>query len=153
MTTRLYIFDADGTLRMTTVRGQPCPHAEDEWRLLDGVRERLHSLDAPLAVASNQDHIGYGLLAESIARQLLRSMMLAASGRVLPDEALELCPHRPDQRCRCRKPAPLMIERLLARFAIPPARALFIGDNQCDRAAAEAAGVRFQWAREFFAVA
>ena len=31
---RLVVFDADGTLRRTTVPGQPCPRASDQWELL-----------------------------------------------------------------------------------------------------------------------
>lgn len=152
MTPVLYIFDADGTLRATTVPGQPCPHAAGQWRLLPDVRARLAGLppDALLAVASNQDHVGYGHLDEATARELLRAMMLAASGRRLPDGALALCPHRLDEPCRCRKPGPALLERLLAFYAVPPAAALFVGDAACDRDAAAAAGVPFAWARDFF---
>jgi histidinol phosphatase-like enzyme len=38
---RLYVFDADGTLRRTTVPGLPCPNRPGEWELIPGVRERL----------------------------------------------------------------------------------------------------------------
>jgi hypothetical protein len=60
VTARLIIFDADGTLRRTLVSGQPCPHAADEWTLLDGVRAYVSALphDVYLGVASNQDHVG-----------------------------------------------------------------------------------------------
>src|SRR5689334_11626787 len=37
---RLFIFDADDTLRHTLVPGQPSPRAADEWELLPGVAER-----------------------------------------------------------------------------------------------------------------
>jgi D-glycero-D-manno-heptose 1,7-bisphosphate phosphatase len=149
---RLYLFDADGTLRRTTVEGQPCPHREDEWALMDGVRARLRALppETRFGVASNQDHVGYGLVSEGEARALLRSMMLAATGRELPDEALQLCPHRLEEPCRCRKPGTAMIERVLAFWGMRASEALFVGDEESDREAAEAAGVRFEWADAFF---
>ncbi|MDB4965167.1 MAG: hypothetical protein JWN44_856 [Myxococcales bacterium] len=152
MATRLYIFDADGTLRTTTVAGQPCPHAPEEWRLLPDVRARLAELppDARLGVASNQDHVGYGHLDEHRARELLRAMVVAATGRRLPDGALELCPHVREVPCACRKPGAAMLERLLAFYDVPAAEALFVGDAECDRAAAARAGIPFAWAHAFF---
>jgi D-glycero-D-manno-heptose 1,7-bisphosphate phosphatase len=152
MAPRLYIFDADGTLRTTTVRGQPCPHAAGEWHLLPDVRARLAQLpsDALLGVASNQDHVGYGHLDEPTARELLRAMIVAATGRRLPDAALELCPHVLELPCACRKPGAAMLERLLAFYDTPPADALFIGDAETDRAAAARAHIPFAWAHDFF---
>ncbi len=153
MATRLYIFDADGTLRITTTPGRPCPRHAGEWRLLPDVRPRLARLpvDVLLAVASNQDQIGYGLVDEATARELLRAMMLAATGRRLPDAALLLCPHTPEARCRCRKPGCAMLERALAYYGVPAADALFVGDAEADREAAAAAGIPFAWRDEFFA--
>ena len=149
---RLYIFDADGTLRRTLVEGQPCPHRPGEWQLLDDVRPVLAGLPAQalLGVASNQDHVGYGHLTLDEARALLGAMMREATGRQLPDGALELCPHRLEVSCRCRKPGPELLERLLAFHRVGRSEALFVGDAECDREAARAAGVRFAWAHQFF---
>jgi D-glycero-D-manno-heptose 1,7-bisphosphate phosphatase len=152
MTTRLYIFDADGTLRTTTVPGQPCPRAGGEWRLLADVRDRIAALpaDALFGAASNQDQVGYGHLDERTARALLRDLMREATGRVLGDAALQLCPHVLEVRCACRKPGIAMLERLLAFYRVAPEAALFVGDAECDRQAAARAGVPFQWAHVFF---
>jgi D-glycero-D-manno-heptose 1,7-bisphosphate phosphatase len=117
------------------------------------VRARLAQLppDALLGVASNQDHIGYGHLDAPTARELLGAMILAATGRRLPDAALELCPHVLEEPCACRKPGAAMLERLLAFYAVAPAEALFIGDAETDRAAAARAQVPFALADAFFA--
>lgn len=44
------------------------------------------------------------------------------------------------------KPAPDGLLVVLERFGVDPAEALFVGDSEVDRAAAEAAGVAFEWA-------
>src|SRR3954468_24111539 len=77
---RLVVFDADDTLRQTTVPGKPCPHSPDEWTLKPGVEELLHSIpwgepSGPrVGVASNQDHVAYGLLSLEMAQRLLRDL-------------------------------------------------------------------------------
>src|SRR5215207_5348477 len=115
----LWIFDADDTLRRTTVPGQPCPRREGEWELLPGVAARLRSFGweraggPRFAIASNQDQVGYGLLSAVAARELLRAVARAAAGVDPPDAALRFCPHRPEERCGCRKPAPGMLLDLM----------------------------------------
>jgi hypothetical protein len=39
----LYLFDADGTLRRTTVEGQPCPNRPYEWELMPNVSKEVTS--------------------------------------------------------------------------------------------------------------
>ncbi|MCX6182666.1 MAG: HAD family hydrolase [Bacteroidetes bacterium] len=53
------------------------------------------------------------------------------------------CPHHSDlQKCMCRKPGSLMVERALAKYNIDPSKSFFIGDKQRDIVCAEGAGVR-----------
>lgn len=153
---RLVIFDADGTLRRTLVPGQPCPHAHDEWELLPGVRECLTAIDwrgrdLRVGVASNQDHVGYGLIDDALARTLLRAAIDAATNNAVPDPVIRLCPHRLEEPCPCRKPAPGMLLDIMREVGAPAASTLFVGDAATDAEAARGAGVRFAWAKEFFA--
>jgi HAD superfamily hydrolase (TIGR01662 family) len=152
---RVLIFDADGTLRWTTVAGQPCPKAPHEWRLMPGVRERLGALDwGPrghrLGIASNQDGVPLGDLSREMAGRLLRDVAEAAIGFLPDDAAIEMCVCDPREPCPCRKPAPGMLQRILRRFGASPGEALFVGDLDIDREAAHRAGVAFEWARDFF---
>ena len=155
MTARLYIFDADDTLRRTTVRGKPCPHAPEEWELLPGVRERLARIrwgadGALLAVASNQDQVAYGHLTQDMAHRLLADLLRAAAGEVCPAPAIRFCPHALHVECRCRKPAPGMLLDIVRHFGVAPGEALYVGNALTDRQAAERAGIPFAWAHEFF---
>lgn len=150
---RLYVFDADGTLRRTTVPGLPCPNAPGEWELIPGVRERLARIDwgaARFGVATNQGGVGLGYLTLSRARSLLDEMVVAAFGVRPPPGSVEICPHAPHWRCACRKPEPLMLQRLMRRFGASKEETLFVGDMDRDEQAARRAGTRFMWARDFF---
>ena len=153
---RLYIFDADGTLRRTTVEGLPCPNRPGEWELIPGVRERLSRIDwgesgARFGVASNQGGVGLGYLSLAAARGLLEEMVVEAFGvRAAPPGSIALCPHAPHLGCPCRKPKPEMLVRLMRRFGARPEETLFVGDMDRDEGAARAAGTRFMWAHEYF---
>ncbi len=152
---KLYIFDADGTLRRTTVPGLPCPNRPGEWELIPGVRERLARIDwgaggARFGVASNQGGVGVGYMTLAAARRLLADMVVAAFGVEPPPGSIEICPHAPYAACACRKPEPLMLRRLMRRFGASPAETLFVGDMDKDEEAARRAGTRFMWAHEFF---
>lgn len=152
---RLFIFDADDTLRRTRVPGQPCPHRPDEWELMPGVREILARYDwaqgqLQVGIASNQDHVGFGLLSESTARRLLRDMVAAAFGTVRPEPRIELCPRADAGRDGCWKPHPRMLLTIMTHFGTPPHRTVFIGNTESDRQAAHAAGSAFMWRDGFF---
>jgi D-glycero-D-manno-heptose 1,7-bisphosphate phosphatase len=151
----LLIFDADDTLRRTLVPGQPCPHADHEWELLPGVARTLRAIvDGPgaphLGLASNQDHVGHGLLPAATAHRLLQDVMRAAIGRPIDDAAVRYCPHPRSVGCDCHKPAPGLLLRIMAHYGVPPTRTLFIGNAVTDREAAARAGVGFAWAGAFF---
>lgn len=153
---KLYIFDADGTLRRTIVEGQMCPNKPGEWELIPGVRERLAEIEwgaggARFGVASNQGGVGTGYLTFDAAYRLLAEMVVAAFDvPAPPGGSIEMCPHAPHADCACRKPKPLMLTRLMRRFGARRDETLFVGDMDRDEEAAARAGVRFIWAREFF---
>ncbi|QUS59784.1 HAD-IIIA family hydrolase [Synechocystis sp. PCC 7338] len=51
-----------------------------------------------------------------------------------------LCPHRPDEGCKCRKPSPEMLLRAADQYQISLQESYFIGDAPSDVGAAIAAG-------------
>jgi D-glycero-D-manno-heptose 1,7-bisphosphate phosphatase len=152
---RLYIFDADGTLRRTCIPGQPCPRAPSEWELIPGVAERLRAVrwgpgGTFVGVASNQDQVGYGHLSEEMAHRLLMAMIERATGYRPPAAAIALCPHRLDVPCECRKPGTAMLTHILKFYRVAPSQTVFVGDAPADAEAARRAGVRFVWAHDYF---
>jgi D-glycero-D-manno-heptose 1,7-bisphosphate phosphatase len=154
-TFKLYVFDADWTLRRSTVPGKPCPNRDGEWELIPGVRERLARIEwgpagASFGVATNQGGVGLGYLTLKAARGMLEKMVFEAFGVPPPEGSIEICPHAPHLSCPCRKPRPEMLLRLMRRFRAAPHETLFVGDMPTDRETASNAETHFAWAHEFF---
>ncbi|HEX8391930.1 MAG TPA: HAD-IIIA family hydrolase [Longimicrobium sp.] len=150
---RLYIFDADDTLRRTLVPGKPCPHRPGEWELLPGVRERLSAMPwhtLHLGIASNQDQVAYGHMTAEMCRSLFVDLIREAVGRDVPEACIRFCPHALEVDCGCRKPAPGMLMDIMGHFEAGADETLFVGNAPSDKEAARAAGVRFAWAWDFF---
>lgn len=152
---KLYIFDADGTLRWTTVPGQKYPLRPDQWQLMPQVHERLSAIgfsDAGpwLGIASNQNGVAAGELSEEMSRRLMAEMLSAALGEVPSHTRIELCLCDAQGDCDCRKPAPGLLLRHLAHFRVKPEEALFVGDLDIDAEAARRAGIPFIYAQDFF---
>lgn len=150
---RLYIFDADDTLRRTTVPGKPCPHRPGEWELLPRVNERLSAMDwstLRLGIASNQDQVAYGHMTRETCHALFEDLIREAVGHDVPDACIRFCPHALEVECECRKPAPGMLMDIMRHFGAAAGETVFIGNAPSDEKAARAAGVRFEWAWDFF---
>jgi histidinol-phosphate phosphatase family protein len=154
-TSRLLFLDRDGTLNHS-LANRP-PNHPSEVQLLPGVASKLHQCAAMgwrIVIITNQGGIAFGYQTERQAHATHRAVLDA-----LPVEAdaSYLCPHHPDGTvarfavtCPNRKPSPGAILDALAQFGAEPPSCLFVGDQDTDRLAAEAAGVPFKWASEFF---
>lgn len=151
---KLLIFDADGTLRGCTIPGQPCPNKPDEWELLPQVKDVLSTYDAPYderftAIVSNQGGIALGFINWWDAKKLLEVCgRQAFPARQQP--IIYLCEHAPKAECHCRKPSPYMLLKAIKDRHVRLSDALYIGDQDSDREAAERAGIAFMWAYDFF---
>jgi HAD superfamily hydrolase (TIGR01662 family) len=108
---------------------------------MPGAREalqRLRQAGIPTAVISNQSGIGLGLLTEA----QVRAVNAKADALLGPLGAWLFCPHAPEERCDCRKPAPGLVRRAAERLGVAPERCVVIGDIGADVDAAHAAGAR-----------
>ncbi len=163
MSLRCIVFDADGTVRSTTVAGHYFPRRPNEWELRPNVRERFAQIDwseVGFGVASNQAGVALGFLSELMAHQLLVDMSREAFSLVpamasvwtpqVSKPFIQLCPHDPRGMCACRKPMPGMLTRIMAYYDVRPAETLFVGNADTDRAAAQNAGCMYQDESVFF---
>ena len=114
-----------------------------EVRFIPGALEalaRLAHLPNPIVVVTNQSPIGRGLISREAVDQInahVRRSVEAAGGRV---DGVYLCPHRPEEGCECRKPAPGLLLQAARDLGIDLPASLVIGDAVSDVQAAVAVG-------------
>ena len=137
--TRFVFLDRDGTL----VRDHGYTHRLEDYALLPGVVPALHRLASAgfgLAIITNQSGIGRGLftLADYHAFERRLERDLAAQGVHIA--ASFFCPHRPEDGCACRKPAPGLLLRARDVLGAALDQSYVIGDALRDVEAGLAAG-------------
>jgi D-glycero-D-manno-heptose 1,7-bisphosphate phosphatase len=141
------IFDRDGVLNKDV--GYAYRPDQIEW--VEGAVAAVKAVnDAGLYafVATNQSGVARGYYTEADVEALHAWMNAELAKHGARIDAFAYCPHHVDgtvegyaKACDWRKPGPGMILSLLRRFPVDPARAVMIGDNESDMAAAEAAGI------------
>ncbi|MGW8256657.1 MAG: D-glycero-alpha-D-manno-heptose-1,7-bisphosphate 7-phosphatase [Thermoguttaceae bacterium] len=116
-----------------------------EVRFLPAVFPAMHKLalsQAAIVVISNQSAVGRGLITFDAAWNLQQRIVEEIEkhgGRI---DASYICPHHPDDKCDCRKPAPGMILQAARELDLDLAKSWFVGDAVSDLEAAKAAGIK-----------
>ncbi|MCD6211541.1 MAG: HAD-IIIA family hydrolase, partial [Sulfurovum sp.] len=80
----------------------------------------------------NQSGIGRGYYSEENFTALTDWMIDEFEKKALKIEKVYYCPHTPEDKCHCRKPATGMIEQALADYPVNLANSWLIGDKQSD---------------------
>lgn len=137
-------FDRDGVLNEDT----GYVHAPADLAWIPGATDalaRVRRAGFYVFVVTNQSGVGRGLYREEDVDALHAFMQRELGDAV---DAFRYCPHHPEaaipryrQRCRCRKPAPGMIEDLLSEYPVVRETSFLVGDRETDLEAARAAGV------------
>ncbi|MDJ0765723.1 MAG: HAD family hydrolase [Myxococcota bacterium] len=93
---------------------------------------RMAALGFDLVVVTNQSGLARGYFdwqTLGAIHDRLRGR-LAAEGVHLG--GIYVCPHHPDDQCRCRKPRTGLVDRAARELGFDPAMGYVIGDNICD---------------------
>lgn len=133
--------DRDGTLNKDTGYIK----SPDELTLLPGVGAalaRLKKAGARLVVVTNQSGLGRGYFAGKDLEAIHAKLRLLLAEDQVTLDGLYFCPHHPDDRCNCRKPAPGMIDRAVAELRVDLDRAYVIGDSARDIELAKQVGAQ-----------
>ncbi len=139
------ILDRDGVLNRKPARATYVTSPE-EWQWLPGARTALRLFNEAghrVIVVSNQAGIGRGAMTEADLANVhdqMRADVARSGGRI---DAIYHCPHDWDEGCDCRKPKPGMLYAAQRDFALDLTRTPFIGDDERDGMAADAAGCPF----------
>jgi D-glycero-D-manno-heptose 1,7-bisphosphate phosphatase len=134
---RAVLFDRDGTLVKdvpyngdpTRVRSMPGAHQALDTLRLRGIRT---------GVVTNQSGVERGLL----TLEQVRAVNIRVDELLGRFSTWQVCPHRPDAGCACRKPRPGLVLAACAALDVAPAETVVIGDTGADVDAALAAGAR-----------
>jgi HAD superfamily hydrolase (TIGR01662 family) len=134
---RAVLFDRDGTL----VADVPYNGDPELVVAMPGAREavaRLRAAGVAIAVVTNQSGVARGRLRPDQVEAVNRRVeeLLGPLGPWL------VCPHGPDDGCRCRKPAPGLVEAAARVLGVAPHDCVVIGDIGADVQAAAGAGAR-----------
>ncbi len=133
----LVLFDRDGTL-IDDVPYNGDPSLVQPRPGAGPALERLRAAGVPVAVVSNQSGVGSG----RITLEQMRLVNRRTEELLGPFAAVLVCPHRPDDGCGCRKPAPQMVLDAAHRVGVEPGACVVVGDIGSDVGAAHAAGAR-----------
>ena len=139
---KLIILDRDGVInhdRSDYVK------SADECVPIDGSIDaiaRLHKAGFTVVVATNQS----GLARGKFDLDDLEAMHEKITG-LIEEQGAELgaifyCPHHPDDKCKCRKPMPGMVDAIEAEFNISAEGFYFVGDSLRDLQAAVTKGCK-----------
>jgi D-glycero-D-manno-heptose 1,7-bisphosphate phosphatase len=138
----LIVLDRDGVINQDS---DDYIKSVEEWEPIPGSLEAISQLSHAgftVAIATNQSGLARGLFDIddlNAIHQTLRRRLLALGGRI---EMIAFCPHGPDDRCRCRKPRPGLLQEIRRCTHLSLRNAPVIGDSVRDLEAAGAVGAR-----------
>jgi D-glycero-D-manno-heptose 1,7-bisphosphate phosphatase len=141
----MVILDRDGVLNRKPERAQYVRKWE-EFHWLPGAQEALSILNKAgyrVLVVSNQAGVARGAMTETDLAEIHRRMIEESEQTGGKIEKIYYCQHDWDAGCECRKPSPGMLFQAQKDFHLDLTRTLFIGDDERDCQAAEAAGCKF----------
>lgn len=138
----LVILDRDGVINEDSDEYIKSP---EEWVAIPGSLEaiaRLNQSGYRVVVASNQSGVARRLFDIEALNRIHEKMLLALAEVGGTIDALFFCPHKPSDRCRCRKPQPGMLLDIADRLRTPLDDVPVVGDSLRDLKAASAVSAR-----------
>lgn len=139
---RLVILDRDGVINADRPDFVRCV---EQFEPLPGALAAVAAMSRAgwrVAVATNQSGIGRGYFDREALEAMhdrLRDGVATEGGKV---DSIQFCPHRPDEGCECRKPAPGLHLAIGLELGLPLAGVPCVGDSARDLEAARAVGAR-----------
>ena len=137
---KLVLLDRDGVINVNT---EPFVASPGDWMPIPGSLDAVAMLNQAgmhVAVCTNQSAVARRELCPATLDAIHERMTCALASDGGHIDLLLCCPHHRHSRCACRKPAPGMLLRAMARFGVAPKDTCFVGDSESDMEAAWRAG-------------
>ena len=119
---------------------------QEQMQFVDGVFENLKLLIQKgflLFVVSNQGGISKEIYTKTEILKLHKELIQCFKNKKIEIKEIVFCPHHPEiERCMCRKPDSLLIDKLVAKYNLCKSDSYFIGDSESDMQAARKAGIQ-----------
>lgn len=136
--------DRDGVINSD--EGHYYVYKPDDFVLNSGVIETLKIWSKKgylFIVISNQGGIARGTYSKANVEEIHLQFINKLKSNNLTIEEIYYCPHHNEiEKCICRKPDSLMLEKAIARFNIDIKKSYMIGDSQRDIEAAHKVGLK-----------
>ena len=137
---RAVFLDRDGVL---TREREDYVKTPEELEILPGIEAPLREVQKRgfrIVIITNQSVVGRGLTTHHEMSKIHEKLCheLARFGCTV--DGIYYCPHRPDEGCDCRKPAPGLILKAAKELGIDMEKSWMIGDKEIDLEAARRAG-------------
>jgi len=139
---RAVFLDRDGVLNRERPDFVKSP---EELEILPGIEGPLHEIQKlgfRIVIVTNQSVVGRGLTSHYEMSRIHEKLRLELARSGCSIDGIYYCPHRPDEGCDCRKPAPGLILKAARELGIDVERSWMIGDKEMDLEAARRAGCR-----------
>lgn len=137
---KLIILDRDGTINHDS---DAYIKSASEWWPIDGALEAIAQLNRAgyrVAVATNQAAIGRGLFSVETLDSIHAKMHAMAKVAGATIDSVFYCPHKPEDKCNCRKPQPGLLYQISEHYGVNLNAVPMVGDTLRDMQAADSAG-------------
>ena len=132
---KIVILDRDGVINIDLMTYVTRP---EEFEAIEGSLEAIAKLTTngyKVAIATNQACIEKEIISEAELRNIhdhMIDLLLEFGGKI---NYIAFCPHRPEAKCKCRKPEVGLLQEIEQVLGIPLKGKYFVGDKESDIAA------------------
>ncbi len=93
-------------------------------------------------VLTNQAVVNRGIASRETIDEIHRRMVAELAAKGARIDGVFYCPHRPEERCLCRKPQPGLLFEAAEKLGVDLSQSYLVGDAMSDVVAGKAAGCR-----------
>jgi D-glycero-D-manno-heptose 1,7-bisphosphate phosphatase len=105
--------------------------------------KRFNNMGYMLIIITNQGGISKGIYSHKNVEEVHLYLLSELKKHGVGITEVYYCPHHPSvEKCLCRKPDSLLIEKALARYQIDKGKSYYIGNSESDIEAALKAGIK-----------
>jgi len=133
--------DRDGTINLNEPK---YIYRIEDFKFMPGAVSALKKLsgtDYKIIIVTNQSGIGRGYYTEDDLKKLHQWMLGELKREGVRIDKIYYCPHRPDDKCECRKPGIGMFMKAVDDFSVNLSKSWMVGDHETDIIAARQANI------------